>query len=111
MLECNRDVENMIQCDYCKTRNVIAGQAFTKYVCGHCFQTHTHANTAVPKICETCAEVQMRCQRCLNSLQSAICGCGKTINMCSCAQGFGRCERAIKTSEGIEFISVPMVKE
>lgn len=42
----------------------LAGQAFSKYRCGICAEEREWPNTAVPMICETCADGVDLCQRC-----------------------------------------------
>jgi len=49
-------------CFYLKAH--VAGQAFTKYDCKNCGETHTHENTAVPRYCRKCAEEHQACRRC-----------------------------------------------
>ena len=49
-------------CFYADQR--IAGQAFTEFVCEGCGETAYHPNTAVPKLCTSCAHKLAACCRC-----------------------------------------------
>ena len=52
------------KCLICKGRNVMAGQAFTKYTCNICKGEFWHHNTDIPKVCPLCAEVNGLCVCC-----------------------------------------------
>ena len=74
-----------MKCENCKGRKIIAGQAFTNYICGHCFRVHSHRNTAVPNLCRECSERTQRCEDCLQGLHEEICkNCKKIKGMCRC---------------------------
>lgn len=66
--EINPDGSIYPYCKQCKNKKVLAGQAFTSYICGHCFKLSTHANTHTPKICIKCARENLRCSRCCKQL-------------------------------------------
>lgn len=53
-----------MECEDCKCKNIIAGQAFTKYTCQECDQEFMHHHTAVPKVCKECSEEYNLCERC-----------------------------------------------
>ena len=42
----------------------IAGQAITPYKCKICNKEYNYPNTAIPKICPSCAEITGRCMAC-----------------------------------------------
>lgn len=42
----------------------IAGQAMTPYKCKLCNKKYVHTNTAIPKICSSCATITGRCMVC-----------------------------------------------
>ena len=61
--------------DYCPKKNnddlyedynhpMMAGQAFTPYKCKICNKKYEHHNTAIPKICSSCADITGRCMQC-----------------------------------------------
>ena len=47
----------------------MAGQAFTEYTCKGCDTEQMHSNTAVPKLCESCAIGMDACRRCGGPLE------------------------------------------
>ena len=59
-----------MQCKECKIKyeKVIAGQAFTKYICEKCGQIAWYHNTLTPKYCTTCCEEDVICEYCGKSL-------------------------------------------
>ncbi len=57
-------------CEECSKKGIIAGQAFTNFICGHCFYRALHENTATPKICIKCSRDTNRCQRCCKKIKS-----------------------------------------
>ena len=59
-----------MKCKKCeaKSKGLIAGQAFTKYVCERCGQIAWYHNTAVPKYCTACCEENHICEYCGESL-------------------------------------------
>ena len=61
-------LEKMI-CEKCKQKNVIAGQAFTRYKCEVCEKECMHHNTNTPKLCKECAQKLRKCQRCGEDLR------------------------------------------
>lgn len=42
----------------------IAGQGFTAYTCRNCERQNEHPNTAVPRLCRTCADERNLCVHC-----------------------------------------------
>lgn len=53
------------ECRFCfYVSRGMAGQAFTKYDCMACGTPCVHSNTAVPKLCESCADELGACVRC-----------------------------------------------
>ena len=63
-------MEEKFECKECRERyrNVIAGQAFTKFVCEKCHQIAWYHNTLTPHYCTSCVEEHYICQRCGKSL-------------------------------------------
>ncbi len=43
---------------------VVAGRAFTEYICANCNQSYSHPNTAIPRLCQDCARHRDLCVRC-----------------------------------------------
>jgi hypothetical protein len=52
------------ECRWCFYRSSFAGQAFTDWNCWSCGKEDSHANTAVPRLCDTCADKLGLCVRC-----------------------------------------------
>jgi len=53
------------ECRYCYyVSHDLAGQAFTEWQCMSCVETQMHSNTAVPKLCDKCADNLEACVRC-----------------------------------------------
>ena len=53
------------ECRFCfYVSSGMAGQAFTSFHCGACGNEAHHPNTAVPKLCEMCADKLGACVRC-----------------------------------------------
>jgi hypothetical protein len=52
------------ECVACFYTTRIAGQAFTSYSCALCQAQSQYHNTAVPKLCPSCAEHNGLCVRC-----------------------------------------------
>jgi hypothetical protein len=52
------------ECVACYYQTRIAGQAFTDFVCEMCTVVNTHHNTAVPRMCDSCASKRSLCRRC-----------------------------------------------
>ena len=59
-----------MKCKECeaKNRGLIAGQAFTKYICKKCGQIAWYHNTAVPNYCTACCQEDFICEYCGKSL-------------------------------------------
>ena len=57
-------MRDKMKCEKCLKKNICAGQAFTKYKCSLCKKEGLHANTAVPKVCRICSELNQVCERC-----------------------------------------------
>lgn len=59
-----------MKCKECeaKSKGLVAGQAFTKYVCKKCGQIAWYHNTAVPNYCTSCCEENDICEYCGKSL-------------------------------------------
>ena len=58
----------MNECEKCKLKSQISGQAFTTYVCENCEERCMHPNTCTPRICRQCSEELNICRRCLKEL-------------------------------------------
>lgn len=43
---------------------MVAGAAFTPYKCQLCNKKYQYPNTAIPKICSSCATITGRCMQC-----------------------------------------------
>jgi len=55
----------MRECKWCfYFGHMMAGQAFTEYTCAGCGERKMHSNTAVPKLCEECADRLDACRCC-----------------------------------------------
>ena len=54
----------MRRCNNCKNKSSVAGQAFRSYKCPVCKEQRSHHNTAIPKMCEWCADKHRMCQMC-----------------------------------------------
>jgi hypothetical protein len=52
------------ECRWCFYRSTMAGQGFTDWTCWSCGAAGYHANTAVPRLCDTCADKLGLCVRC-----------------------------------------------
>lgn len=52
------------ECRWCWYRSGFAGQAFTEWTCWSCGKEDCHANTAVPRLCNECADRLGLCVRC-----------------------------------------------
>lgn len=52
------------ECVPCFYTQRMAGQAFTGYTCALCASEQQYHNTAVPKLCPTCATANGLCVRC-----------------------------------------------
>jgi len=59
---CPKKSDDYLYEDY--NHPMYAGMALTDYRCKLCNQTHTHPNTATPKICSSCATATNRCMYC-----------------------------------------------
>ena len=59
-----------MKCKECEARGIgmVAGQAFTKYVCKKCGQIAWYHNTATPNYCVNCCEEDYICEYCGKSL-------------------------------------------
>lgn len=54
-----------IECIECQEKGpFVAGQAFTEYTCTICGKKKVWHNTAVPKVCDECAQKFGLCQTC-----------------------------------------------
>lgn len=72
-------------CENCRKKSSAAGQAFTPYICGHCFKPNMHENTAVPRICSACSSKFEKCQKCLQGINDKVCdNCLKIKGICRC---------------------------
>jgi hypothetical protein len=52
------------ECKACYYEVRLAGQAFTRYECQQCSKPAMHHNTAVPRLCDNCADKGVLCARC-----------------------------------------------
>lgn len=59
------------ECPPCFYVPRMAGQAFTDYSCVLCGNDHQHHNTAVPRLCPSCAAANGLCVRCCADLNGA----------------------------------------
>lgn len=61
-------------CKWCWYRQAttLAGQAFTEYTCWRCDQTLSHANTAVPRLCDPCAKETQLCASCCGDINGKM---------------------------------------
>lgn len=87
-----------MQCINCimEGKGMVAGQAFTKYVCEVCGQEGFWHNTAVPKICPSCSEAYMLCERCgKNLLKEAIMKAKDKTNLYDVALDIGCSESSL----------------
>ena len=64
----NNDNSMYPYCKQCSELRIVSGQAFTKFICAHCFELSVHHNTAVTKICTKCSRKYHRCKRCCKHL-------------------------------------------
>lgn len=56
------------ECKWCFYVNWgMSGQAFTAFICEACAEESNHPNTAVPKLCNACADKLGACVRCCGS--------------------------------------------
>ena len=51
-------------CYYYRRPSHIAGRAMTPFICAHCSQAFTYTSTAVPKLCQQCADRFKACRMC-----------------------------------------------
>ena len=59
---CPKDDDNLMYED--SEHPMFAGQAITPYKCQLCNKKYEHHNTAIPKICSSCATITGRCMQC-----------------------------------------------
>ncbi len=52
------------ECVVCFYTTRICGQGFTEYTCQMCGSKQQHANTCVPKLCDSCAKTHSLCRHC-----------------------------------------------
>lgn len=52
--------DNSCQCP----QAIVAGQALTEWRCKICKKVDIHSNTAIPELCDKCANATNRCEQC-----------------------------------------------
>lgn len=60
------------ECLRCYYKSVIAGQAFTDYVCKICKRALSHSDTNPPEICMECATDNKLCRCCMSKLYCEV---------------------------------------
>mgnify|MGYP000058272472 FL=1 len=59
---CSKDDDNPMHED--SEHRMLAGTAITPYKCQLCNKKYQNPNTAIPKICSSCANITGRCMQC-----------------------------------------------